>query len=92
MSDPIRFRWWYAGLTPEGNTARFQGTVYAKDSTDALREIETMMRAKHPKMKWKHGLEVEGVGDNKGVSFAPTVQMLRTKKQRQAQRELEAKP
>lgn len=85
----IRFRWWYSGRTPEGNSARFEGTGYAKDSRDACDNVEKMMRAKWPEIKWKHGREVEGEGDNRGVKFGPTVQMLRTKKQRIAKLEAE---
>lgn len=86
-SNLIRFRWWYSGLTTEGNTARFEGTGYAKGDLEAIHNIEKMMRSKYPTMKWKQGREIEGVGNNRGVSFGPTVQMLRTKKQRIAERE-----
>jgi len=80
--DLIRFRWWYSGVTPEGNTARFEGSGYAKDCDEAISNVEKMMRAKFPEIKWKQGREVEGQGDYRGVTFGPTVQMLRTKKQR----------
>jgi hypothetical protein len=78
----IRFRWWYSGLTTEGNTARFEGTGYAKSDHEACDNIEKMMRSKYPTIRWKHGCEVEGEGDNRGVKFGPTIQMLRTKAQR----------
>lgn len=75
-----KFRWWYRGVTPNGTAIAFQGSGWAKDSSTALNNIEKMMRAKWPKIRWKQGRDTEGEGNHRGVRFGPTVQMLKTTK------------
>ncbi len=87
MSDekPKRkFRWWYKGKTPEGNTCSFEGTGFAVDAEAAGQNIEKMMRGQWPSLRWMHGKDVEGEGDNVGVKFGPTVQMKALPKPRNA--------
>lgn len=73
-----KFRWWYRGVTPDNLSVAFQGSGWAKDSEEALNNIEKMMRRKHPSIRWKQGRQIEGDGDNSGWKFGPTVQMLKT--------------
>ena len=75
-----RFKWWYKGITREGNTCRFEGDGWAEDFEHASENVERMMREKHPEIKWMQGKEIEGRGDNRGVKFGPTIQMLKTKR------------
>lgn len=73
-TEPLQwFRWWYKGKTPEGNIARFEGTIQAEDYDKASRSVEEMMRARWPKMRWMQGREIEGWGWNLG----PTVQKMK---------------
>lgn len=71
-----KFRWTYRGRTEDGNTIKFEGHGWAEDSHKAADQIETMMRAKYPDIKWMHGREIEGGN----VTFGPTIQMLKEKR------------
>jgi len=72
-SELLRFRWWYKGKTPEGNTIKFEGHVRAKDSSSASDIVEREQRARFPEIVWMQGKEIEG----NGVQFGPTVQQLK---------------
>lgn len=74
----FNFKWWYKGKDPLENTLSFNGKIIAKDADEALRNVEKMMRAKYPTVKWMQGKEIEGVGHNLRVTFGPTVQKLKT--------------
>ena len=78
--EPRKFRWWFKGITPEKNICRFEGTGYAKSAAIAADNVEKMMRKNHPEITWMQGKQIEGVGANHGVTFGPTVQMLKGKK------------
>lgn len=73
-----KFRWWYKGILPDGMRMFFQGDGWATDANEAGECIEKMMRSKYPTVRWKQGRDTEGVGDYRGVTFGPTVQMLKT--------------
>lgn len=77
MSEVRKFRWWYRGVDGHGTTLAFEGTGWAVDSDEALDNIEAMMRAKFPEIRWKHGRAIEGVGENHGLQFGPSVRMLK---------------
>jgi len=77
-----RFRWWYKGKTPDGNTMSLQGHVMARDSSHAGEIVEKDMRKKWPDIKWMQGRDVEGEGDWECVRFGPTVQQLKGRKKK----------
>jgi hypothetical protein len=71
------FRWWYKGMTSEGNVISLQGNIQALDAGAACDQVETQMRAAHPDVAWMQGREVEGIGSYRGVRFGPTVQQMK---------------
>lgn len=73
-----KFRWWYRGVCPDGLKMSFQGSGWAVDCDAAISQIEKMMRVKYPTIKWQQFRDTEGEGDYRGVTFGPTVQMLKT--------------
>lgn len=75
------FRWWYRGLTAEGNIIKLEGHVQATNDTSACHTVEAIMRAEHPTVRWMQGREIEG----NGVMFGPTVQKLKRKQNTQAE-------
>lgn len=66
-----KFRWWYKGKDYLGNVFSFEGTGWAEDSRAASRNIESMMREKHPELRWMQGRAVEGGN----IQFGPTILM-----------------
>lgn len=77
-ADPkevFRFRWWYKGITTEGNILKLAGHTYATDASAACDQVERLMRAEHPTVRWMQGKEIEG----DGWKFGPTVQKCRRK-------------
>lgn len=72
-TDIHLWRWSFRGMTPDGNTVKFSGTIEAPNDRmgdTALREVDKMMRAKHPEIRWMHGREVE----SDAMKYGPTVQ------------------
>lgn len=77
MKTEYKYRWWYKGRTPEGNVMSLQGHVWATDSSQAGDIVESEQRARWPEVRWMHGKEVEGEGENYNVQFGPTTQQMK---------------